>query len=230
MNRRLLLFVIAVHLILVFSVWHSPTSVNKLPKKIVVTTKFLPKESPKAAQMAKNGSMPAKKIETAAAKEKPKPVAKKPKAKPLVKKTSPAPSPSSAKVSKAQDLLKELESSITSIESNLKKIEQKPLKDAIEEIRFDSLEDARLFNAKEDSYFEQISEIFRQSLTLPSIGAVKLSITVQPNGEIGKIETVSIKSEENFRYLETTLPHLRLPPPPKAAALCITVTFCEDQG
>jgi hypothetical protein len=198
MNYRLLLSVLGLHLLFALAIYKPPAPVAKGEGKIVVRTKIVREE----------------KIAVTAAPHKPKKTVVKPKSKPA------------SKIGKAHELLKELESSMASMESALQKVQKtKPL--SFESIAIEPLIEGP---PSEESYFEMITMIFRESLTLPELGAVKLTITVQPNGEIVKIESVSIKSEENFRYLKTTLPHLQLPPPPTKDPLSITVTFCEEPG
>lgn len=213
MEKRILIFVLSLHfawLILAFP-FKSPPPTKK-PTKVVVSTKIIaPKKKeviqtslPKAAPSSKPKAKPQKKTAT----------------KPL---TKAAPKPS-----KATELLKELESNMTNIESKLKNVrETKPL--TIDSIQIEQWEETSNPVNNQDSYFEMITAIFRQSLTLPEFGAVKVTITVQPNGEIVNIQSVLTKSEVNFRYLEKTLPHLKLPAPPGASDLSITITFCEQQ-
>ncbi len=218
MEKRIFLFVLSLHLFCLLFVFFSPSPPLKaLPKKVAVTTKIIQevKKSSSTHKVSAPASAPKPKP-------KPKPVAapqqKKPAPKP-VSKELPKPAP---KFEKAKDLLKELESNIAGIESKLKHApEMKPL--TFEKMEVGEWEEGE--TNLQQSYFETISVIFRQSLTLPESGDVKLTITVQPNGEIAKIESVSSKSDVNLRYLEKTLPHLKLPSPPTTSNLSITVTF-----
>lgn len=78
------------------------------------------------------------------------------------------------------------------------------------------------------SYVDSACLIFRDILVLPEKGLVKLTITVQPNGKIGKIEIETFESKKNLDYLMTVLPTLSLPIPERGKDATFTVLFCND--
>jgi len=217
MERAILNLVLSLHFLCLIFAWPLKNSLpSQKPSKIAVTTKILQPQKKEIVQTST-----AKKNQQVKSK-----TAKKPAPKSLPSNSKAAPN-TLPKASKASELLKESESNITTIESNLKNIQEaKPL--TITPIQIENWEENTSPTNSEEDYFETISAIFRQSLTLPESGAVKVTITVQPNGEIVNIEPVLTESDANFRYLENTLPHLRLPAPSGASNVSITITFCEE--
>lgn len=78
------------------------------------------------------------------------------------------------------------------------------------------------------SYIDSASLVFREALLLPEKGGVKLTITVQANGKIGKIELETFESKKNLDYLLTVLPTLSLPIPERGNDATFTILFCND--
>ncbi len=78
------------------------------------------------------------------------------------------------------------------------------------------------------TYVDTACLVFRDLLVLPEKGIVKLTITVQPNGKIGKVETETFESKKNLDYLMTMLPTLSLPIPEGGKDATFTILFCND--
>jgi hypothetical protein len=77
-------------------------------------------------------------------------------------------------------------------------------------------------------YIDIACHVFQNELSLPEKGEVKLTITVQPNGKIVKIEEISFESKINLDYLMTVLPTLSLPIPERGKDVLFTIVFCND--
>ncbi len=77
-------------------------------------------------------------------------------------------------------------------------------------------------------YIDIACHVFQNELSLPEKGEVKLTITVQPNGKIVKIEEISFESKINLDYLLTVLPTLSLPIPERGKDVSFTIVFCND--
>lgn len=77
-------------------------------------------------------------------------------------------------------------------------------------------------------YVENIATIFQSTLTLPRSGAVKLTISVQPNGKIANITPISSESDVNLEYLLKILPNITLPTYDFQKKVEFTITFCEN--
>ncbi len=82
--------------------------------------------------------------------------------------------------------------------------------------------------SEKPAYLESVCGIFQSALILPEKGPVKLTITVQPNGKISKMEVDAFESKKNSDYLLTVLPTLCLPPPDREEDKTFTVLFCND--
>ncbi len=78
------------------------------------------------------------------------------------------------------------------------------------------------------SYVESACLVFKEALLLPEKGQVKLTITVQPNGKIGKMDLETFESKINLDYLMTVLPTLSLPIPERGKDATFTILFCND--
>ena len=73
-----------------------------------------------------------------------------------------------------------------------------------------------------------LSQFFQQNLCLPEKGDVKLTITVQANGTIGKIEVKMFESKRNLSYLIETLQELSLPLSGEGKDVVFTVLFSSS--
>ncbi len=75
-------------------------------------------------------------------------------------------------------------------------------------------------------------EYFRQNLSLPEYGEVKIKLTLNCDGTIADIFIVSSKSKKNEEYLKNTLPNLAFPwfnlYLPNEKNLGLTVSFLND--
>lgn len=78
------------------------------------------------------------------------------------------------------------------------------------------------------TYVDSACSLFRDLLVLPEKGLVKLTITVQANGKIDKVEIETFESKKNLDYLMTVLPTLSLPIPEGGKDATFTVLFCND--
>ena len=77
------------------------------------------------------------------------------------------------------------------------------------------------------SYVELACATFHDVLILPEKGMVKVTITVQPNGKIGKVEVETFESRKNLDYLMAVLPTLTLPKPEGGNHATFTILFCD---
>lgn len=218
LRQNTLGYVLAAHIgvILVTLCFSKTPAKIQQPKKVIVNTKMYsppPRVETVKKQVVKTAP-PKPQTKTAPRKKMPPPVKKKVTQQPSMK---------------AHNLLRELESKMTNIESNLSQVKQDSSWQP-KDLKIQPLVQLKMSEDVENApnYFESIAGIFKQSLKLPESGAVELTITVQPNGEIGKLETVSSNSALNLRYLEKALKHIRLPKTPDEKALTVTVTFCEN--
>lgn len=79
-----------------------------------------------------------------------------------------------------------------------------------------------------DRYFLDVCDLFKNTLVLPEKGVVKLTISVQPNGKIAKINLVSAESEKNLEYLLDKLRELILPKSQDGKDVVFTITFSDE--
>ena len=78
------------------------------------------------------------------------------------------------------------------------------------------------------SYVDSACLIFRDALLLPEKGQVKLTVSMESNGKIGKMEIETFESKKNLEYLMAVLPTLSLPYPEKGKEISFTVLFSND--
>lgn len=78
------------------------------------------------------------------------------------------------------------------------------------------------------TFFDRVCHIFQETLRLPENGAVKLTLSVQPNGKIVIIELIHSENETNWQYLKLMLPMITLPPPQGGVEQTFMITFCND--
>ena len=107
----------------------------------------------------------------------------------------------------------------------LKKIDKrlaKPHSPPVKQLPITSIEEPL------SSYVDSACLVFKEALLLPEKGQVKLTITVQPNGKIGKMNLETFESTVNLDYLMAVLPTLSLPIPERGKDATFTILFCND--
>lgn len=239
MNKRapfhITLFVMALHVFLVF-LFSSPLHYTAAPpKKIVVVTKNLP-PPPSLTSLTTYTSEPSvepkellKKLEQKTTKITPRP---KPASTPLPKKSKIA--PLKKKEPKKNPLVKKgplTAASAKPFAKKEKKTEKTPtvLVDSPPPLAYN----LPFVEEERTSSFQEVLSLFlEKNLILPEKGAVKLTITVQANGKIDKISLVAAESEKNLHYLQAVLPLLTMPALPTQGSPaekdfeCV-ITFCN---
>ncbi len=145
--------------------------------------------------------------------------AKKPVAPPPKKKEAPEAIP--------QQLLDELESSLSKIETKTNKFSGK--KSVNMPISGYSLQIDRLDNldSKETEYQLELVSYLQEALHLPEYGEVKMEITVRPDGSVASLKVLEAESAKNRTYLEKSLPLLRFPTYDKETHTFI-FAFCNE--
>lgn len=227
-----LILTIAIHLVLITASSLGPpiqTKKDKPPIKIV--TKLSPPLAPTIIQTTHNPLPTQRPPEPPTINVKPK--AKPPEKKtptpnqktPIAKKKSPLPKkPPPKKKIEPKQVRKKLNENLAKFSPP--NLSPKPLlkTDKIEKAQTTSIVPPSLTS----SYFNQVSLIFQESLTLPEKGAIKLTISVQANGKIVNIKPISYESEKNLHYLQTVLPSLELPNPEGGQEIEFSIIFCDD--
>jgi hypothetical protein len=207
MNRRFLILsstVVAFHLFIFFFNFKKEIA-PPVPKSSIVVRTFIPpppqKALPTIKQSTKNSSVPSK--------------------------TSSKSPPQETK--KKNDLLKELQDSLTKIENQSSaesSIALTPPK-TIQKLEIDHLE-----SEEPVDYFLLLAKTLKNELELPEYGDVKLELTVLNNGRVVKLRILNTSSDKNKRYLELKLPTLLLPPfsdnLKNEREHTFTLTFCNE--
>ncbi len=126
-------------------------------------------------------------------------------------KSAPPPSPPRAKIS--DSLIRELEESIAKIENKSDKGTARSRKISVAPIalQIDMTDAFQYSDAKEGDYTDLLVSHLHQYLTLPEYGEVKIQLSLQQDGTVGKIVVLKAESEKNKKYLESNLPRLRFP-------------------
>ncbi len=127
----------------------------------------------------------------------------------------------------AQQLLEELEASLTKIESKPNKFAGKkshvvPKSDYSLQIdRLDNLD------SKETEYQLELVSYLQEALHLPDYGEVKMEITLRSDGSVASLKVLEAESAKNRSYLEKSLPLLRFPVYDKTMRTFV-LTFCNE--
>jgi len=211
MNRRLITTIVSTHLVLLLI---SFLFSLKTPRKVLIKTIKVHEhiiEAPKP--QIKTISQP-KTPKTKQKKQKKKKSKKKPSKKPATKNKS-------TKSTKRQKLLKDLEKSLAKIESSQNQIS---FNTKCTVPKFVTLQTKAPMSSDEKLI---IAHFFQDNLTLPEKGDVVLTISVQPNGKIANITSVSSASRMNETYLKETLKGIHIPHTFKDE-VHLTVTFRGD--
>lgn len=127
----------------------------------------------------------------------------------------------------AQQLLEELEASLTKIESKPNKFSGKK-SDVVPKSDY-SLQIDRLDNldSKETEYQLELVSYLQEALHLPDYGEVKMEITLRPDGSVASLKVLEAESVKNRNYLEKSLPLLRFPVYDKTIRTFV-LTFCNE--
>ena len=153
------------------------------------------------------------------------------------KPSSKTPLPSPTKNTKTKQLLNDLQENIAKIEA--KRDNTLPSKAIVIPKPIDALKadiydiHAETVDAEETSYREGLILYLKDALHLPGYGTVKIRLTLQKDGNIQDVTSLSSNSEVNRLYLENTLQELTFPPFTEELANKKThtfvLTFCSDQ-
>jgi len=188
---KITIAVIATHLTLLgWSAYSNPTTLEYKPtNKLVVKTIQLNQEK-QVAEAPPAPTPPAPK---------PKP---KPKPKPEPKK-EPKPDP---KPKIDQALLEKAKESIAKLHQNKNKKTTTGTKvpGKIEQLDIDTI-------SNDGAYEAELAAKLRLFLRLPEFGAVTIKLTLEQSGKVIKVETIETKNENNKKYVEKTVPTLKLP-------------------
>jgi hypothetical protein len=173
-------------------------------------------------------------------------------AKSVTKKTTPSPSPSAKKKSSpskslpqktppkqvkkeipkvkpsplAQKLVRELEESIAKIEGSHDKVDtslELETPRTIDALKIESFKP----NLTNDDYTGTLILCLQQSLNLPDFGEVKIKLTLRHDGTVEQLTVLKAESENNRRYLETHLPHVKFPALNNLEHTFV-LTFCNE--
>ena len=84
----------------------------------------------------------------------------------------------------------------------------------IESLNIDtlSIDSSIPLNTKERAYRDELAQRLKLLLKLPEYGEVKLKLTVERSGEVSMVKILSSQSSANKKYIEKTLPKLKMPP------------------
>lgn len=144
------------------------------------------------------------------------------------------PPPPRSKIS--EELRHQLQESIAQIDGKKQSLAQQKNKPASKQLtpiqlHIDSL-DGPSSQETESTYVGQMLSCLHQSLHLPEFGEVKIQLTLRQDGSIAKLVILNTESEKNRRYLESSLPKLRLPSFDRSlvakAEQTFVLTFCNE--
>ncbi len=194
-------------------------SEKQIHKKLVVNQYIV---KPVTAKIQAPPSLPSAKKKTT-------PLAPSP-AKTPIKKTTlpPVKSQTSPQVQSAltQKLMLELEESIAKIEGCHDKVDtslQLKTPHAIDTLKTTRLEQ----NTTNEDYMGTLVLCLRQSLNLPDFGEVTIRLTLRQDGSVQQLDVLKAESENNRRYLETHLPHVKFPALNNLKHTFV-LTFCNE--
>lgn len=145
-------------------------------------------------------------------------------AKPAQKKRQPQPTEAKkeTKTLKKQETLNSLEKKLEAIESRLRDAANAPKIELIQPETFSKTP------SNLDPYAAELIAYFRELIRLPEQDQVVATITVQPNGEIVRIESIFSESKLNVRVVETKILRAKLPPFEGTDLKTLTFVFCEE--
>lgn len=227
--KRVVAYVVVVHLLLLISLStelkeekkppFKPLQVHQYTKKQIALTPappFHPLPPPPPTRLKKPQKPPAS--PPPKAKAKPSPLPSSP---PVVKRQTKTTSPVTEK------LLQEIEESIAKIEGKHDKVDtNKQIKtprtiDALQRDQPPELE------PEQSNYSETLILCLRGALHLPDFGEVKIKLTLRQDGSVETLSVLKTESENNKRYLETHLPHVKFPALNKQEHTFV-LTFCNE--
>jgi outer membrane biosynthesis protein TonB len=135
----------------------------------------------------------------------------------------PVPAPTRQTPSISPSLLQELEAAFTKIEAKGDKHKKVTAPPKILPLQIDA--------APDDSadYVSLLTEHLHAALHLPDFGEVKIELTLQQDGRVAKLKVLKAESEQNKKYLEARLLHMKLPAlTGKKEEHTFTLTFCNQ--
>lgn len=237
-NWKIVFTVLGIHFALIFAMIfeYSPKRVHSKPIKMVIqSVKLTPKQETKiaSAPLPQITLPPEPKIVS-----EPEPIEKpvvkkekakeKPKAKPAAKPVpAPAAKPKKAETKKATSTKKSSKPKVDqkllkNIEESIAKIGKKPDNssssaavsiDVPKVIHSLSVESTNGDDAtgQEAEYEDELALYLKSLLILPEYGDVRLTLKLKRSGKVISVKVLSSESKKNKRYVEDTLPSLRLP-------------------
>lgn len=184
MTKKIIFYVTAVHLLIMFFYHTNSSSPKKSNNKLVVKNYKFKKKAPAKKTLAKVFKKPTAKLE------------KNPQ-----KKSTPR-----RKIE--NKLIDELSKQIaTMTDVSYKPTKPLSIPKTVPKLSIVSNSD----NSEQQNYKLSLSEHLQKKLSLPEVGAVKLSITVKNNGSISSVSVITFENEKNADYLKNTLRTLSLP-------------------
>lgn len=228
MQRKITLWVVTIHAVLVLCLLFSPAH------KIHHPTKHIAVRMRQMSPIERTASPPSKNQAS-------QPKAPKPAQKKTAKKTETTsnPTPKPAKSQKPavvdkgkpkivkpaipKELLEELEETVAKIDEKSKKVYSTSKLDVPQ---FTALSQIEPFFTEEPSYEESLVAYLHQSLNLPEYGEVKIRLTLHKDGSVVKLTVLKAESLKNKTYLEKNLPLLKFPSLEKEETFVFT--FCNE--
>lgn len=135
---------------------------------------------------------------------------KKPQTKPAPKPPAKAPSPKPKQPIVSNALLQQLQESIAKIEGKASAFNTKSNRQPFRGIANLSIDEGSY--GADGEYEGLLIDCLQNNLELPSVGKVKLALTLNRNGKCIRVKMIDSHSEQNRHFLETALKGISFPP------------------
>jgi outer membrane biosynthesis protein TonB len=221
MQKKLALFVVSVHLLVIFLFCFSPVKKPISPKKHIAVRTIQPKTrtspAPRTHQVGGSASAPKPKITKKEAPKKESP-ANKTVAKPAPVKSKPIQQKKPAMVEKGKPpkapdkVWKEIDEALAKIDDKVYSKPQSKLD--VPKVKGSSPSQIPFPDFGEDdegTEDETLASFLHTSLNLPEFGEVKIQMTIKKDGTVVRLTVLQAESHKNKAYLEKQLPLLRFP-------------------
>ncbi len=118
---------------------------------------------------------------------------------------------------------KVLANALAKNKENRDKVSSKPglnlqntaIPNTIDNLNIDNLklciDSAAGWSAKEIDYRDEIAQILQRALRLPEFGSIQIELTINKNGKVEKVRTLSSESAKNKQYVEQKVAGLKFP-------------------
>ncbi len=237
MQKKISLFVISIHFILIFMLFFSPAKIKPSAKHIAVRT-----IQPHPKTRAMTAAAPQKKAASAAAPKSQAPANAAPKkatAKAAAPKTAAVKSkpinqkkPSVVEKGKLQptkpkpEVWKEIDEALAKIDDKVYSKPQSKLD--VPQVKGSSPSKLLFPDFGEiEEEEETLVSFLHMSLNLPEVGEVKIQLTIKKDGSVGRLVVLEAQSQKNKAYLQKNLPLLRFPLIFDKEKT-FTLTFCNE--